>query len=43
MVQLVWDRGYKTLDISVKERGKPATKRQRTQYYSLFEQFKDKA
>lgn len=43
MVQLVWDRGYKTLDISVEERGEPATKRRRTQYYSPFEQFKDEA
>ncbi|EXU95447.1 reverse transcriptase domain protein [Metarhizium robertsii] len=43
MVQLVWDSGYKTLDISVEERGEPATKRRRTQYYSPFEQFKDEA
>ncbi|EXU94742.1 hAT family dimerization domain protein [Metarhizium robertsii] len=43
MVQLVWDRGYKTLDISVEEQGEPATKRRRTQYYSPFEQFKDEA
>ncbi|EXU94519.1 hypothetical protein X797_012410, partial [Metarhizium robertsii] len=43
IVQSVWDREYKTLDISVEERGEPATKRQRTQYYSPFEQFKDEA
>ncbi|OAQ58400.1 restless-like transposase [Pochonia chlamydosporia 170] len=43
MVQSVWDREYKTLDISVVEHGEPATKRRQTQYYSPFEQFKDEA
>lgn len=34
ILQSVRDREYKALDISVEERGEPATKRQRTQYYS---------
>ena len=43
MVQSVWERGYKTLDISMEECDEPAAKRRRTQYYLPFEQFKDEA
>ncbi|KAF4448243.1 restless-like transposase [Fusarium austroafricanum] len=39
----VWDRGYKTLEISTEDNGEPAAKRQRTQYYSPFERYKDEA
>jgi hypothetical protein len=28
MVQSVWERGYKTLDVSMEEQGEPAAKRQ---------------
>ncbi|KAJ0134726.1 Fumarylacetoacetase [Fusarium oxysporum f. sp. albedinis] len=43
VVLSVWDRGYKTLEISTEDNGKPAAKRQRTQYYSPFERYKDEA
>jgi hypothetical protein len=43
VVQSVWDRGYKTLEISTEDNGEPAAKRQRTQYYSPFERYKDEA
>ncbi|KJZ68816.1 hypothetical protein HIM_11790 [Hirsutella minnesotensis 3608] len=41
MVQSIWDREYKTLDIPLEISDEPATKRQRTQYYSPFERYKD--
>ncbi|KAJ3454092.1 hypothetical protein MRS44_017986 [Fusarium solani] len=43
VVQSVWDRGYKTLEISTEGNGEPSAKRQRTQYYSPFERYKDEA
>jgi hypothetical protein len=43
VVQSVWDRGYKTPEISTEDNGEPAVKRQRTQYYSPFERYKDEA
>ncbi|KAJ6437048.1 cerato-platanin [Purpureocillium lavendulum] len=43
MVQSVWDREYKALDISLEDHAEPTAKRQRTQYYSPFEQYKDEA
>ncbi|OBS17235.1 hypothetical protein FPOA_12262 [Fusarium poae] len=43
VVQSVWDRGYKTLEISTEDNGESAAKRERTQYYSPFERYKDEA
>ncbi|KAM5360625.1 hypothetical protein ACJA88_014770 [Fusarium oxysporum] len=42
VVQSVWDRGYKTLEISTEDNGEPAAKRQRTQYYSLLSDIRTK-
>jgi hypothetical protein len=43
VVQSVWDRTYKTLDVAADAIDEPAAKRQRTQYYSPFERYKDEA
>lgn len=43
IVQSVWDKDYKNLDISLGYQDEPAAKRQRTQYYSPFERYKDEA
>lgn len=43
VVQSVWDREDKTLNISLEDHDEPAAKRQRTQYYSPFERYKDEA
>ncbi|KJZ69742.1 hypothetical protein HIM_10853 [Hirsutella minnesotensis 3608] len=43
VVQSVWDGEYKMLNISMEDHDEPAAKRQRTQYYSPFERYKDEA
>jgi hypothetical protein len=43
LVQATWDREYKNLDLAMENHDEPTPKRQRTQYYSPFEQYKDTA
>ncbi|KJZ68130.1 hypothetical protein HIM_12478 [Hirsutella minnesotensis 3608] len=43
LVQATWDREYKNLDPAMENYDEPTPKRQRTQYYSPFEQYKDTA